>query len=516
MRHQKTVLNYVKSTFVLFSLVTTMALTAVGVRAVESVTVVPQETVTDQTAKPAPMSLVQVLAYALDHNPQRQAAWYAAKAAKARIGTAASEGGLQVNLNGSASNQWGFGSVGTYVPGGGLPMKGWRESLAADATLPIYTGGRVKGNKKVAGYNYQQAVAQAVGTEQDLIFNTTLDYLKILQNQQLADVNQANLAVAKERYRIAIARVKVGAAIKQEELRAYTDEATAQQDLVEAQNALKQSYANLNAIMGRAPQTPLVILPVEQLTLPQPLIANPAQLGKSTFTSNALLPGAAENTIAQPQNSATLASGQQLAEIADSSSPSLAALQAQVLAAEASVGVAKAGKKPSLGLNLGALISNPISYLVRFIVSLGGSLVQNLFDSGRTSSQVRTAQATVQQLKSSLQNGELNVANQIENSLLALNSAKEREVSTKTAVPSAQEALRIAQLGYAAGKLTSLNVIDAQAALLTAQTDAINSRFDMAASQAQLAAAVGVLTDEGQEAYGRSVPLEKVIDKKGE
>jgi outer membrane protein TolC len=412
-------------------------------------------------------------------------------------------------------------------------------------------------------------VAQAIGTEQDLVFNTTLDYLTILRNQQLVDVNQANLDVAKERDRIANVRFNAGAAAQLEVFQADAAQATAQQNLVEAQNALKQSYANLNTIMGRSPQTPLQIVPIDQLTLPQPLIASSAQLGKSTFTQGNLsgspsvptpgntsaataqttpstggtlgasqaananaatanapvtnsttniagAPATAPSTTTQAvaATSPALASGQQLAQMANGSSPSLAALQAEVLAAEASVNVAKSAKKPQLGLSLSGLISNPLSYLGRFIVSLGGSLVQNLFDSGRTTSEVRTAQATVMQLKSSLQNGELSVANQIEQSLLALNSAKEREVTTRSAVTSAQEALRAAQLGYSAGVQTSLDVSDAEAALLTAQTNAVNARFDVAASQAQLAAAVGVLTAEGQTAYNKSVPIEKVIDKK--
>jgi outer membrane protein TolC len=559
MKAKKFRLTQHKSTFLLLAMCAGMSSIAIAAPAKPNVTneaIPAQATIADVPANLAPLSLIEVLAYALDHNPQRKAAWYAAKAAKARIGTAKADGGLQVGLNGSASNQYGFGKVGTFTGStGGTGInnsnsKGWRESLSVDATLPIYSGGRVKGNKKVATYNYQQAVAQAVGTEQDLVFNTTLDYLDILRNQQLVEVNQTNLDVAKERNRIANVRFNAGAAAKLEVFRADTDQATAQQNLVEAQNSLKQSYANLNTIMGRAPQTPLEIVPIDQLTLPQPLIANSAQLGKSTFTgetvSGNVQPGtmptknattgttltaprsatgtSAENSApngagnsasvsTQPATtpSAALASGQQLAEMANGSSPSLAALQAQIHAAEASVDVAKAGKKPSLGLSLSGLISNPISYLGRFVLSLGGSLVQNLFDSGRTTSQVRTAQATVLQLKSSLQNGELNVANQIEQSLLALNSAKEREVSTETAVISAQEALRAAQLGYSAGVQTALDVSDAEAALLIAQTNAVNAKFDVAASQAQLAAAVGVLTEEGQQAYDKSVDLEKVI-----
>ena len=583
MKAKKSVYQH-KSTFLLLAMSASMYSVAIAAPSKPTVTSEANSaspTVAEASANPAPLSLVEVLAYALDHNPQRKAAWYAAKAAKARIGTAAADGGLQVSLNGSASNQWGFGSVGTFNPGntgiGGSNSngQGWRESLSADATYPLYTGGKVKASKKVASYNYQQAVAQAIGTEQDLVFNTTLDYLAILRNQQLVDVNQTNLDVAKERDRIANVRFNAGAAAQLEVFQADAAQATAQQDLVEAQNSLKQSYANLNTIMGRQPQTPLQIVPIDQLTLPTPLIANPAQLGKSTFTegnlsgspsvappaSNATgttlaTPNASTNTTStgsalstlptsNAANTATtnvpatnsttniagaspsastnnqsvaatsqaLVGGQQLAQMANGSSPTLAALQAEVLAAEASVNVAKSAKKPQLGLSLSGLISNPLSYLGRFIVSLGGSLVQNLFDSGRTTSEVRTAQATVMQLKSSLQNGELSVANQIEQSLLALSSAKEREVTTKTAVTSAQEALRAAQLGYSAGVQTSLDVSDAEAALLTAQTNAVNAKFDVAASQAQLAAAVGVLTDEGQKAYNQSVPIEKVIDK---
>lgn len=391
MKAKKFVSQY-KSTFLVLMLNASACSIVIGAPAEKAATTAIISTsavVTDAASDTAPLSLIQVLAYALDHNPQRQSAWYAVNAAKARIGTAAADGGLQVNLSGSASNQYGYGKTGSAFPtgGGGLgsTTQGWRESLSADATLPIYSGGRVKGNKQVAKYNYEQAVAQAVGTEQNLVYSTTINYLDILRNQQLVDVNQTNLNVAKERSRIANVRFNAGAAAKLEVLRADTDQATAQQNLVEAQNSLKQAYANLNTIMGREPQTPLTILPIDQLTLPQPLIANSA---KSTFGETPSVSAIATMVVTGNDTdvSPILSSGQQLAKIADGSSPTLAALQAQVRAAEASVDVAKAGKKPSLGLSLGGLISNPISYLGRFVLSLGGSLVQNLFDSGRTTS----------------------------------------------------------------------------------------------------------------------------------
>jgi outer membrane protein len=103
----------------------------------------------------------------------------------------------------------------------------------------------------------------------------------------------------------------------------------------------------------------------------------------------------------------------------------------------------------------------------------------------------------------------LQVANQIEQALLTLDTAQKREISADTGVVSAAEAVRATQVGYQAGARTALEVTDAQAALLAAQTDAVNARFDVATAQSRLAAAVGVLTGEGQTAYQRALAEEE-------
>jgi outer membrane protein TolC len=132
-------------------------------------------------------------------------------------------------------------------------------------------------------------------------------------------------------------------------------------------------------------------------------------------------------------------------------------------------------------------------------------VAQTLFDSGRARSQIDEARALAEQSRQNLGNQRLNVANQIEQSLLSLDSAQKRLASADTAVVAAAEALRAAQLGYEAGARTRLEVSDAQVALLTAQTEAVNARFEVAQSQADLSAAVGVLTTEGQAAYERAL-----------
>lgn len=214
--------------------------------------------------------------------------------------------------------------------------------------------------------------------------------------------------------------------------------------------------------------------------------------------------GAAARLSGEATNLATQG-GEALRTTAGTSRESLAVLEAQIRAAEASVDVAKAARKPSIGFNLSSFLRNPATFAGRLALSLGLNLAQTIVDSGRTHSQVIEAQSLVEQLRQTLAGQRLQVANQIEQALLGLDSAQRRVSSADSAVVSGAEALRAAQLGYEAGVTTNLEVSDAQAALLAAQTDAVNTRFDLAQSQAQLAAAVGVLNPTVREAYNRAL-----------
>lgn len=522
-----------------------------------------------RAAETAPvLSITDAIALALQQNPQRAAAWAAVEAARERIGTAKSAGGPQVNLGGDATTQraWGFpnGSSGSSGGGSGGGTGGdfgsgnnsngdWSssQSLSVSATVPIYSGGRVKASKRVAVHSAEAQYAQARSVEQDLVYNTAIAYLNVLRGEQLVSVGNSNLAVARERRRIAGVRFDAGAAARLEVLRAETDLANARQTRISSSNTLGQSLSTLNTLMGRAPETPLRVEPIVNLTLPGPLFqttaANPipgaAQAGASTTntgdstgagneTGTVGLPGTGSTGVggSTPVAGATAPDGGvtasaaagtagigtitaapsgQLQQAASQGRQSLAATQAQIRAAEASVAVAKAAKKPSIGLDILGLIRNPVSFAGRFLLSIGANIAQNLFDSGRTSSQVREAQAVVRQLRSQYTGQAQAVANDIEQSLLLLDSAQKRLASADIGVVAAREALRAAQLGYSAGAQTALEVSDAQAALLSAETDAVNARFDVAASQARLSAAVGVYPAEATAAYRRVLESEK-------
>jgi outer membrane protein TolC len=498
-----------------------------------------------RAAQNAPLlSIVDVLALALQNNPQRASAWAAVKAARARIKTAKSAGGPQVNLNAGINTQRAFGPVGTgafsaaggsggsvtgspsglgVTPDGGFYTS---ESGSISAAIPIYTGGRVSASKRVAQFSAQAQEAQARSVEQDLVYNTVIAYLNVLRGEQLLEVGNANLNVTRERRRVAQVRFDAGAAAHLEVSRAETDLANARQTRIAAGNALGQSLSALNTLMGRAPAQPLRVEPITSLTLPSEIIetSDAQPLGTTSISAIGSTPDArtASDTGANAGNNnsaraaragvMTATPAAQLQLVAKQGRQSLAVTNAQIESAEASVDLARAAKKPSVGLDILGLVRNPVSFVGRFLLSLGGSFAQNLFDSGRTRAQVQEAQAVLKQLKFQRTGQEQAIANDIEQSLLLLDSAQKRLVSSDIGVLSARDALSSAQLGYAAGESTALEVSDAQAALLTAQTESVNTRFDVAAAQARLAAATGVFPEEAQTAY-RMLPQKTPLER---
>jgi len=490
------------------------------------------------------LTLEDAIALSLINNPQRDAAVAALQAARARIGTARSTGGLQVGLGANANFDRSFGGNSNSNGGnnnnnsssGGSTIFGFddTQSISANADIPIYTGGRVSANKRIAEAAFRFQAAQTMQVEQDLVLSTISAYLSVLRTGQLLDVAESNLAVSRERRRVEQVRFDAGASARLDVLRADTILADSQQRRIAASNNLAQSKAALNTLMGRVPEAPLRTEFITSLRprvpLPPEIAVTPvnAALGEgapTTTTNNATTSTAGIGTVtilptlsrplqapavvtAPGATTAETATSADLRAIAEARRPAIAAGQAQIEGGEASLDLAKAQRKPSIGISLSGLLRNPVTFAGRFALGLGLNVAQTLFDSGRARSQIDEARALAEQQRQNLGNQRLNIANDIEQALLSLDSAQKRLASADIAVAAATEALRAAELGYNAGARTRLEVSDAQDALLTAQTDAVNARFQVADAQGSLSAAVGVLTVEGQTAYERALTEE--------
>ena len=482
------------------------------------------------------LNLTDSIQMTLQNNPQRALARAQLEASLSSIGIAKAAGGLQIDVNGSLNTQRGFfgsgsttniggtgtggtgtGGIGTggtgtgtggtgtggtgtggtgtggtgtgtgggtnvdpTIPGQFFNTGNSSQSLSVGAVLPIYTGGRVKASKRAAQASARAQAALTLQTEQDLVSNATAGYLTILRREQLLTVAESDLAVSQERRRVAEVRFVGGAAPRSDVLRADATLAAARQRRVQAASDVATSKSNLNVLMGRLPETPFSVIPIVGFT---PRVTIAAATGTDTFPT------------IDGQSSA------ELRALADLNRPTLAAQREQINVAEANVEVARAARKPSISASLTGALRNPASFLGRFTLGLGASIAQLLFDSGRTGYQIRQAREVVQQTQQNLQNQNLQVAGTIEQNVLAIDTSQQKLGDTEAGVIAAAGALRAAQVGYRAGTLTSVDVSDAQRALLQAQTDAVNANFDLASARVNLAASVGVLSPEAQTAY---------------
>ena len=80
---------------------------------------------------------------------------------------------------------------------------------------------------------------------------------------------------------------------------------------------------------------------------------------------------------------------------------------------------------------------------------------------------------------------------EVQEAVLNLRQAKESLLSQEKNVEQAQEAVRIAELNYAEGLATNLDVSSVQVALSQARTNFSQAQFDYAVALAQLEKAVG-------------------------
>jgi outer membrane protein, multidrug efflux system len=111
---------------------------------------------------------------------------------------------------------------------------------------------------------------------------------------------------------------------------------------------------------------------------------------------------------------------------------------------------------------LGSLISAPSLFW-----SLGGDLLQPIFNGGRNRANLAATQAAYQESVANYRQSALTAFRQVEDSLTGLDSLALAARSQNTAVADARRALDIANDRYVGGLTTFLDVITAQTVLLT-------------------------------------------------
>lgn len=170
--------------------------------------------------------------------------------------------------------------------------------------------------------------------------------------------------------------------------------------------------------------------------------------------------------------------------------PDVRAADMRVKAAQAQLGVAQTAFFPTFSFAASTgykstELANLLSASSR-LWSLGPSAALSLLDGGQRQAAQDDARAALEVAVLSYQQTVLNILQEVEDNLVAAHQLQAQEAAQEQALQAAERNLRIAEAQYAAGTVSFLNVVTAQASALTAQRNLLDVQSRRALAVTQL------------------------------
>ena len=329
----------------------------------------------------------------------------------------------------------------------------------AQASIPLYNFSLRSGIES-AGYALNQADVTLETTKQAVRYEATADYYNILNYKNNIAVQEDTVRAYQEHLDNVNAQYRVGTVAKSDVLSSQVNLANAQQNLTTAQNNYDIAVATLNKLLGLPADTDLVI----NEELKHPLY----DLQLEDCTNYAL------------QNRADGA-----------------AAYYQVKQAEAGINSAKAGWYPKVTASAVKSIEGGSAFKTDHsnVWYIGANASWNVFDNGATSASVHSAEASLVKAQEALHAQDETIQLDVRTAFLNLQAAEKNINTTETSVKQAEEDLKIANVRYAAGVGTNLDVMDATEKMTEARTNYNKALYNYNVYKASLDKAMGIPVD---------------------
>lgn len=343
---------------------------------------------------------------------------------------------------------------GSPLAGAGFPeFDTLTYDMGVSFTLPLYRGGRLDREVKIAEIRKLIAEDTFHSNRQELIYNVTSVFYKIGQLEKLLEANEASVKRLETHKRNVELFLKAGTVPMVELLKTESELAHARRNALLAGNDLESAYELLRTLMGIEDGRRVSVV-IEEL---------------SSY-KHGLEEGAAR---------------------ALSQRPDYRAILKRERLAEERVRLVEGKRLPDISLSgeYSERSGDRIALKENWSVALRLSLP--IFDGGRIRAEVNRAKKEKEKVKEEERTLRLEILREIKDAYLQIeNAGKRLEVSEK-GIKTARENLRIELLKYETGGGTSAEVIDAQTALLRAETDFYQALFDKNIAIAALRKAMG-------------------------
>lgn len=175
--------------------------------------------------------------------------------------------------------------------------------------------------------------------------------------------------------------------------------------------------------------------------------------------------------------------------------PDIQQAEAQLKAANAQIGVARAQFFPQLSISAsggvsGSTLSDLFSTSGGTVYGLG-SLTQPIFQGGKLRGQLELSKQQKEEMVLSYQKTILGAFRDVSNSLIAVNKQRSTREEQEKLVAAAQDATRLARIRYQGGSTSYLEVLTTDSNLFTAQLNLATAQQNEALTLVQLYSALG-------------------------
>jgi outer membrane protein TolC len=324
-----------------------------------------------------------------------------------------------------------------------------------NATLPLFTSGRIRSGVNAAKAGWKAAQAEEKRETLDLKLNVADAYVKVLRATRSVQLAASSVASLASHSQNVSNLYEKGFVARNDLLASLVVLADARQKEIQARNALDLAGASYNRLLVR-PLTKAVA--IEDLA-PAPAAGDATELTARAFKDR----------------------------------PELASLSEQAEALRQEARNVRAGSLPSIGLS-GGYTQLESSFLQRdhvWTVGVVGSW--KIFDSGLTRHKARAVDDkadAVLALRAEAMDG---VSLQVRQAWLEVDETRRRLEVTRDAVSQAEENLKVARDGYRNGIGTNTEVLDAETLRVRSTGSHDNAVYDSVMATFRLSRAVGTL-----------------------
>jgi len=408
----------------------------------------------------APLTLDQAIRTAEHVSPQVKSAQSEYEASLARVGQDQSRRRPQVGFEATAShfdNRTAINFPGSNSSFEVAPNNQEELSVVISQDLDIS-----KQLGMIAAKSKLQALAARYhlrSVEQDQELSTTTAYYSVLRAQQNVRVAKASLEAYRQQETIATRLYQGGVGQKIDTLRAASQVAEAERELVRRENELDSARSALN----------------DQLQLP---LDNPLTL----------VDPAAEALLNKQDPIDTQERPVLIAQALDKRPEALAASM-DVLAAQKGVSIAQTGNAPSAFVSLSGsrYPTNSFTLPRQNVAALTIGVSMPLYDGGLTREEVREARAGLEQAKQRKEQTRRAISLEVQNAALAVETERKRLDAATVALTAATAARKLAQQRFESQVGLYSEVTDAQSELTAAQAAQVEATYDLLTAKARLA-----------------------------